>query len=356
MNDNGDGFFATVGSNTVCIGGRPAAHQPAYPPLRRSGANPDAAVVGCWAQRDNLFYGISRAHDAIPPGVYLATFVEGIGPCLAQLTISTDELIALPDSQSAAILDDIRRFRSRGDRFRALGFLHKKGVLLWGPPGSGKTATIHQLCELIVGQEGGIAVYVDNPGLASACLQMVRRIEPDRPILAIIEEIEQKVRAYDAAEYLALLDGELQVDNLTWCATTNYPENLDARFVDRPGRFSMIRYVGMPGEAARRAYVEHKLLRADTDAGAPYMELFDRLVAISDGLSIDHLRELIVLTQCDDVPIEDAATRVRAMRTQRPRSDRTPDQWQGVGFGAGGLIEEMERERTAVNSTRGGER
>jgi hypothetical protein len=94
----------------------------------------------------------------------------------------------------------------------------------------------------------------------------------------------------------------------------------------------MIRYVGMPGEAARRAYVEHKL--ADSDEA-----LIDQLVTISDGLSIDHLRELIVLTQCDDVPIEEAAVRVRAMRTQRPRSDRAPDQWQGVGFGFASTVD-----------------
>lgn len=302
--------------------------------------------VSCWAQADNCFYGIASSHPTIPPGIYRCEVRDMIGFVLVRQEIRTDNLIHLPDSETESILDDIAKFRQRADRFRALGFLHKRGVLLWGPAGSGKTSTVMQLCELIVGREDGVAVYAGHPEVTARCLQLLRRIEPDRPVVVIYEDLDALVDSFGENEYLSLLDGESQVDNVVNVATTNYPERLDRRFVDRPGRFALIKYVGMPSHAARAAYVTSKLPDLDARTLAAY-------VHASDGLSIDHLREIIVLTQCDDVTLEAAEERMRAMKHQKPSSEKEPGR-QGPGFaqpgrstmafenGNGGIIDRFE--------------
>lgn len=322
---NGDSFFDTVGSqarsNPRVVGGIGA-----FPPQAGApGPSPDAGgSPSCWAQSDNAFYGINQSHERLPAGIYRGGQLSNGTLALLRQTVQTDRLVRLPDSPGDDVVEEIRRFRKQRARLAAHGFLFKRSVLLWGPPGSGKTATIDQVCSLMTEEEDGIAFFVDHPRLASDCLQLVRRIEPERPVLAILEDLDALTDRHGEHEYLALLDGEFQIDNVVTIATTNYPERLDRRFVDRPGRFATIRYVGMPSANARGTYLAAKMPDLPGDALADF-------TAQTSGFSIDYLRELIYLTQCEAIPLEEAVQQLRGMMGRKPDSARNPDR-QGPGF------------------------
>jgi SpoVK/Ycf46/Vps4 family AAA+-type ATPase len=284
------------------------------------------AEASSWGQSDNLFYGVARAHRAIPAGVYRPGSHPSFGICLAQVRLETDTLVRLPDTAADEVVREIREFRGLKPMFDRFGFLHKRGVMLWGPPGGGKTVCVEQTMEIIVGEEGGIGVLADEPTMTAAGLQLIRRIEPERPIVCVFEDIDALTNRHGEAEYLALLDGEAQVDGITFVATTNFPEKLSDRFRDRPSRFDTVRYIGMPTAAARGAYLRAKLLPVDQDAD------IEELVRVSDGFSIAHLRELIVLTRCFGKPLDEAVARLRKMSRVKPSSERSPDR-EDVGFG-----------------------
>jgi energy-coupling factor transporter ATP-binding protein EcfA2 len=279
-----------------------------------------------WASSGDAYWRIGESHTKIPPGVYRCGHSNAIGPHFMRVKNETDTLITFPDSESTRIVEEIRRFQGMKAKFSAHGFLHKRGVLMWGPPGSGKTTTLQLLIKLIVREHGGVAVLVDHPGTAVACLQMLRAVEPDRQLVGILEDLDALVERHGESEYLALLDGESQVDNVVFVATTNYPERLDARFVDRPSRFDTIRYIGMPSKEARAAYFDAKV----PDLGNDELE---RYVAASDGYSVAHMREMIILTRCFDVPLEEAKKRLDKTRNVKPSSVQRPD---GKAFGFGG--------------------
>lgn len=273
-----------------------------------------------------MYWGISHSIDRIAPGCYRAGHSNSLGVYLEKQPIRTDSLLMLPDSKSEAIIAEITAFTTLRPAFVKRGLLYKRGVLLWGPPGSGKTSTLHLLMRLIVDRLGGIALLVDNPTLASEALQLVRRIEPERQVIAIMEDLDGLIQNHGVPQYLALLDGESQVDNIVFVATTNYPERLDRRFVDRPSRFDTVEYVGMPSADARREYLSHK----EPDLPSAVIE---DMVDATDGLSIAHLREMIVLTQCFGRSIADAAKRLTASRKKPPHSEKTPEQFATMGFG-----------------------
>lgn len=264
-----------------------------------------------------MFWGTPKSHKRLPVGIYRMTVLPNIGPAFMVQQNDTDTLVPLPDSESAKIVEEIRQFKTLKDTFRAHGFLYKRGILLWGPPGSGKTCTLQVVMKMLMEEHDSIAVLVDHPKIAIECLQALRRIEPQRQIVAVMEDIDALVDRYGESEYLALLDGESQVDNIVFVATTNYPERLDRRFVDRPSRFDTIRFIGMPTGPARATYLCAKVKGLTQEQIRDY-------IAVSDGYSIAHMRELIILTQCFGVPLKDAAKRLDGIRFDKPSSEREP--------------------------------
>jgi len=317
-------FFESVGTSKSKNAGVATSTQPTADEHGENVLITNVGSYSAWAQIDNAFHGVAQTHSNIPSGVYRCEVSSRVGPLLYKQVVSTDNLFQLPDSASQDVIKEIIKFRNLKDNFKKYGYLHKRGILLWGPPGSGKTATVNLLSNLIINEENGIALFIDHPGAASQCLQLVRRIEPNRPIVAIFEDIDALVERYGENEYLSLLDGEAQVDNIVFVATTNYPERLDKRFVDRPSRFDTIKYVGMPNEAARRFYLLNKL-------SALPKSTVEKFVQESEGFSIAHLRELIILTQCFEFRVDDAIKRLRVMQT-KPNSASSPDK-PNFGFG-----------------------
>lgn len=321
-----DDFFVTVGTRAANRRANVFGMQPTAPMTPFDHTFTPSGNSSCWAQSDNAFYGVAKAHENILPGMYRCELSDRVGPVFLRQQIELDGIVPLPDSASDEVIREVKQFRGMKEKFAAHGFLHKRGILLWGPAGSGKTVTVHQICQLVVQEERGVAILVDVPRAAAECLQLLRRIEPDRPVVAIFEDLDALIQRFGENEYLALLDGEAQVDNIVFLATTNYPEDLDARFVDRPSRFDTVRYIGMPNKEARETFLRAK-------APALINGALDAYVEVSEGFSVAHLKELVVLTQCFDYPLHEAAARLKKMRV-KPSSEKWPDR-AGSGFAAG---------------------
>lgn len=273
----------------------------------------------------SMFHPVGETRRALPRGFFRFTEIHPFGLVAVQVPNETDSLLQLPDSESERLLAEVQEFLGLRDKFKERGLLYKRGIMLYGPPGSGKTATIQVLAETVAQKLDSVAILADHPAMCSLGLNMVRRLEPTRQLVVILEDLDALVMKHGEDGYLSLLDGENQVENVVYIATTNYPERLDRRFVDRPSRFDTIRLIGMPSVAARRAYLKAK------EPGLTEAEMKDYLKA-SDGYSVAHLRELLVLTRCFGRSLKDATTRLDSMRGKQPTSERDYSD-RAVGFG-----------------------
>lgn len=277
--------------------------------------------ISQWLVRpNNVFMSASTTIEELPSGVYDIQMDPNGNIFFSLKSIITDDLIHLSDSNSDKVVNGIKKFWTKKQQYRERGVIYKRGVLLWGPPGSGKTVTLTLLMKELV-EQGGTVFMVKNPDLVQAGLEQFRSIEPERPIILVFEDIDEIIRKYGEHEILAILDGENQTDNLVSIATTNYPEELGARIVNRPSRFDEVIKIDMPNAAARREYFMHIL--KDTDDFP-----LERAMQDTDRLSISHLKELVIAVTCLEQNYEDAIKRLKTMKTP-PKSSEFDS---GVGF------------------------
>ena len=291
---------------------------------RHWGANPEGT----------LFWGTSNIEETVPPGLYKCAQRDDVGPCFQKLMIETDSLIQLPDMICNEIVDQIKLFWSDKVKqtMESRGFMHKRGIMMFGEPGSGKTCTIQMLVQMLIGN-GGIAIYAEDPAILSNCLQLLRRIEPNRPVIVILEDFDTLTdRDRRENNWLAVLDGEAQISNVVFLATTNYIEQLDKRFVDRPSRFDLIVPVPMPSARARAAFIRHKEPDLTDD------ELFEWVQA-SSGFSIAHVKEMIISVLCFGKTLDETVQRLDTQRKRDFSNSKMENEAKGstgIGFTGGG--------------------
>jgi AAA+ superfamily predicted ATPase len=277
-----------------------------------------------WAVLPNeTFTAIGTTVSHLPPAIYTLSSANGV-IFFNKTTVLTDNLIELDDSASIKVISGIEKFWDSKKKFDKFGILFKRGILMWGPAGSGKTATVNLLMNDLVAR-GGMVVIVQSPPTAIQGLHELRRIEPDRPIIIVLEDIEEMIDNYGEHGLLGLLDGEHQVSNVVVLATTNYPERLGERIINRPSRFDEVIFVDMPSAKARMRYFKHVLKNT-----VPESEL-ELWVTATDKMSIAHLRELIVATQCLDRPYQEVVDRLKRMKIRPDSNKRGKDD--KVGFG-----------------------
>lgn len=270
-----------------------------------------------------VFSPCETAVTGLPPGQYTIDYNQNIGLHFSKTSVALDDLLILPDSVTEEVLEQVKSFWNKEEHFRKFGFLWKRGMMLWGPPGSGKTSALQLISKYVI-DEGGIAVYITNPDLAAGGLRILRNIEPTRKLVVMIEDIDAIISRYGESELLAILDGELQIDNVLFISTTNYPERLDKRFRNRPSRFDYVRKVGMPSTEAREKYL---LARNERLANSP--EELDEWVSRTKGFSVAHLKELIVSVEVFEVEFDTAVSRLKAMSDEISSDDDDHNQ---VGF------------------------
>lgn len=203
----------------------------------------------------------------------------------------TGILLELPEMRSEEVIRVVERFWASekdykdGNEFVIGGAAFKGGVMIYGPPGSGKSCTIKIVSNKLVDTRNGTVFYAGNhPYTVQVWLQEFATVEPNRKCIVILEDIDSLIQNYGESAYLEMLDSAKTINNVLFIATTNYPERLDPRIYNRPGRFSHVIKIGLPTDKAREAYLK-AVLKNHRDV--------DYIVENSKGFTIDHLSALI---------------------------------------------------------------
>ena len=271
-----------------------------------------------WASADgNIFVPTSTVVKILTPGVYESKSSPNIGIFFEKIPVRTQGLLRFPDTNSNKVVTEIQNFWERESIFQEYKLIYKRGILLYGPPGSGKSCTIQLIMEDVVKRDG-IVIKFTEPNLFTSGMRLLRQIQPETPVVIIMEDIDSILACYDESQILNLLDGVTDVHKMVFLATTNYPDRLGPRIVNRPSRFDKRFRIGYPCVESRKMYFEFIIANGDKEKlDLKIKELnidLERWVADTDEMSIAHLKELFIAVVILQDKYEDAIGTLKTMR------------------------------------------
>lgn len=316
-----------------------------YKSIETVGETPDAtddakeysAGFEQWLVDGDKFIPITRTIPELPAGDYGIKYDRTYDKYVLVLRQPlSEELIHLPMKEFDEVLEDIKTFWSSRDAYDEYGYIYKRGILLYGPPGCGKSSLVMLMNKELINKYDGIVINVstsDDIVVFDDIMKGVREIEPDRPVITVIEDIDNFVNSERGpnelvSKLLNILDGKMQYDNMVIIATTNYPELLEERISNRPTRFDLRREIGAPKMKAREFYLRSKLKQKDIKK----IDM-EEWLSKTQGFTIDHLKELVCLVFVHKHPFEKALAEVRGMVSEPRLRNKSKSAADKVGFG-----------------------
>jgi chaperone BCS1 len=168
--------------------------------------------------------------------------------------------VVLPAGVFEALAEDLRIFRAARDWYGEMGIPWKRGYLLHGPPGNGKSSLVLALATLI--DAGLYYLNLANSEVSDESLPTLLAEVPGGSIV-LIEEVDTLFEQREAKRadvkltfggLLNALDGPTAQEGLVVVMTTNHLERLDPALV-RPGRIDVRTHLGNAApEQARRLF------------------------------------------------------------------------------------------------------
>jgi len=251
----------------------------------------------------------------VPAGLYEIAWNSAMQThVMVKQSLNIDELYELPSPEIQSILNDIELFWERKETYKKYNFVHKRGILLWGDPGCGKSGIIQLCVKNLIEKKNGIVINIkeeDDLKHFAEFIPTVKKIEPDRALIVILEDIDSLAGEdrYSTTKLLNLLDGVKQIENVVYIATTNYPEKLQERITNRPSRFDRRYQVEMPSDKIRESYIRNKLTKEDLKKIN-----IKNWIDATEGMSLSHLKELVVSVIVMGKTFEDAFENLKDMK------------------------------------------
>jgi ATPase family associated with various cellular activities (AAA) len=204
----------------------------------------------------------------------------------------TQDSLILPEET----FDDVRRqvvgvARNR-ERLRASRQHLKRGLLLYGPPGAGKTHTVRYLIGELTDTTIVELTGDTLPAIREAC-SIARTLQPSMIVVEDVDLVAEQRDHYAGQTPLLFtllneMDGLDEDADVVFMLTTNRADLLEPALASRPGRVDQAVHIDLPDAHARRRLIA--LYRGDLDLD---LTRIDGVIERTAGVTASFLKELL---------------------------------------------------------------
>ena len=173
----------------------------------------------------------------------------------------------IPHERAREELDFIAASIRDRDMLKEEGLTIKRGLLLSGPPGDGKSTAIECFVNDIAGE--ATVIIVEAVDHIRAVYHLAQTLAPS---VVILEDLDLMTKSRQSGyplpskddvtgELLQVLSGGSAYADIVTIATTNHPEAIDEALAKRAGRFDAHVRMGYPGDEAKQRILDLYLER-----------------------------------------------------------------------------------------------
>ena len=235
------------------------------------------------------------------------------------------------------ISDKINAFFSKKAVYEKYGIFPKRGMLLHGPAGLGKSCTISKLCREYDGRKDAtIVIWHTDKYDASDVKSFIKRFSyaegVDKLILVIEDvggvEYKGSGKMPSSSSLLSLLDNVEQtfIVPTMILATTNYPENMLENLTNRPQRFDDVIAVKPPSADFREKFLDF------FSQGAAETKVKNKIREKKyEKLAIAHIKEIVIRAAIYDLSLDVALDQIHEQST-KAQNEFVDKRKLGMGF------------------------
>ena len=248
----------------------------------------------------------------------------------------TEDIVEIPVPEVESIMEDIKTFWEKRDVYKQNNMVFKRGVLLFGSSGTGKSYILQRLIKHVIEEKDGIVISLataqDIDYYVAFAPTVFRAIEANRNVVIVLEELDELLGSkafYDTTtKLLSVLDGLKQVNGGTlFLSTTNSINKISDAFKNRPGRFDLKRKIGLPSDDVRLHFLKSKL---SEEQQKKYN--LQQWTTDSKGFSLAHLKEMIISVAIFGQDYEKTISNLKTMAQKNASDEDDSLQIGKIGF------------------------
>ena len=209
--------------------------------------------------------------------------------------------VILNPTTKQSLIDDVQGFFDNRELYAAYGVPWKRGIILHGVPGNGKTVSIKALMNALYARKDAVpSLYVKS--LSTQCnteqyaiSQIFKKARSQAPCLLVFEDLDSLIKDEIRSYFLNEVDGLESNDGILMIGSTNHLSRLDPAIAKRPSRFDRKYHFKIPGLDERRAYAEYWRSKLTGREVEFHEDVVNVVAEMTEGFSFAYLKELFVM-------------------------------------------------------------
>ncbi|THV08367.1 P-loop containing nucleoside triphosphate hydrolase protein [Dendrothele bispora CBS 962.96] len=206
--------------------------------------------------------------------------------------------VILKEEFKKSLKKDVYGFFESEQLYKDLGIPWKRGLILHGPPGNGKTIslkTIMKTCDALGYAPLYVKSFTSYFGDEYSMEVVFGKARQLAPCVIILEDLDSLINDSNRSFFLNQLDGLEGNDGLLVIGTTNHFDRLDPGISTRPSRFDRKYLFDDPDQEERVLYVRYWQNKLKDRKSVPFPDsLVQEVADATDKFSFAYLKEVFV--------------------------------------------------------------